>query len=67
VSMFGLTNELTSPFKDFSPTSTFHAGLKPAFTKLLDLAFAMVLHIVLSLSKISATTAYYQLRFNIIH
>jgi hypothetical protein len=51
VSLLGLRNELTSPFEDFSPTSTFHASPKATFTKLLDLAFTMVLHIILFLFK----------------
>jgi hypothetical protein len=62
--MLGLATESTSLVEDFSPTSTFHASPKTAFTNLLDLAFALVLHIILlfySFSKITATTAYYQL------
>ena len=47
VSMIGLTSESTSLVEDFSPTSTFHASPKTAFTNLLDLAFAFVLHIIL--------------------
>ncbi len=47
VSMLGLTAESTSLVEDFSPTSTFHASPKTAFTNLLDLAFALVLHIIL--------------------
>ena len=46
MSLPGLIADSTSPFEDFSPTSTFHASPKTAFTKLLDLAFALVFHII---------------------
>jgi len=38
--------ESTSSLEDFSPVSTFHASPKAAFPNLLDLALALVLHIV---------------------
>ena len=38
--------ESTSSAEDFSPVSTFHASPKAAFPNLLDLALALVLHIV---------------------
>jgi hypothetical protein len=44
--MLGLAAESTSSFEDFSTISTFHASPKTAFPKPLDLAFAMVLHII---------------------
>jgi hypothetical protein len=47
MSLLGLITESTSPFENFSPTSAFHASPKTAFTKLFDLAFAMVFHIIL--------------------
>ena len=51
MSMLGLTAESTSSVEDFSPTSTFHASPEAAFPKPLDLAFAMVLHIISLLIK----------------
>jgi hypothetical protein len=44
--MLGLIAESTSSVEDFSPTSTLHASPEAAFPKPLDLALAMVLHIV---------------------
>jgi hypothetical protein len=41
-----MTAESTSSVKDFSPTSAFHASPEAAFPNPLDLALALVFHIV---------------------